>query len=242
MNSGTQSPFTSAEFTNSYLDDEHIEFGGKLHKRQSDAILAIGVTNDYQLLLQTMKSYFGQFNANIPLDNLGNTAVHYCARFGRLDMVQSLLSHGLDLHAKNAYDHTALLSAAEGDTCFTEQTFPDFLEILRDQVYHFDTNHQSLLHHFIHLASNPQRRTAVKYYIDCILSYLLDMNDSAKSMHDAATNLRTTRRNVEKGDEAYKFLGIIEKNTAFINSKDIFGRTALHLGNHFDLFLIVCLH
>lgn len=107
----------------------------------------------------------------VPIDNKGNTALHWAATLARIPLVKKLLERGVNMRRGNSGGETALVAACQARNNMDEQSFPQLLELLGPSVEVRDGRGRTLLHH-IAVSSAMKGRAAVgRYYLESLLEY-----------------------------------------------------------------------
>ncbi|EHY61086.1 Transcription factor SWI6 [Exophiala dermatitidis] len=156
----------------------------------------------------------------LPIDGSCNTVLHWAATLARIPLVRKLLEKGFNMRRANSGGETALIAACQARNNLDHNSFPALLQLLGPSIEVRDRRGRTLLHH-IAVSSAMKGRAAVgKYYLECLLEYVIrqgpspassdGMNGMSSQPHDGPLTLG-------------KFMDRI------VNAQDKVGDTALNL-------------
>ncbi|KAI5963556.1 SWI6 [Candida pseudojiufengensis] len=155
------------------------------------------VKKEFEPILQ---KYSKSDHQDIPLDQKGQTALHFASTLASLNLVSSFIQLGLSSPVcGNDFGESPLISCIQVTNSMEKGNFNDILtNWLYPNIWLFDKSGKSILHH---LALQSDKNESFKFYLIKILEYILLSNDKK----------------------------LIEFKTNIINSKDDEGNTALHI-------------
>lgn len=112
------------------------------------------------------------FDIDIILDDQGHTALHLAASLARQRVVDSLITHGADIHRGNYLGETPLIRACLATHNADQQCFNSLVMSLHQSIRTLDTSKKSVLHHVAALAGVKGRAGTARYYLDQILYWI----------------------------------------------------------------------
>jgi ankyrin repeat protein len=117
-------------------------------------------------------------DVNIVIDDQGHSALHWAASLARLQVVRLLLARGADVMRVNYAGESALIRAVLVTNNYERDTFPQLLRLLGASVLLRDSRNRTVFHHIALHAGIKGRVMAARYYMSCLLSYLIEEEDS----------------------------------------------------------------
>ncbi|RKP15281.1 ankyrin repeat-containing domain protein, partial [Piptocephalis cylindrospora] len=157
---------------------------------------------------------------NSPLDEEGNTALHWAAATGRMEVVRDLLAMGSDPGIGNRLGQVPLLKAVSFSNNFDLRTFPALLDLLKDTLILTDSHGQGLLHHIAKTAGSRGKVHASRYYLDVTLELLQRMGLCQGKMVSGSGGGATDPVSAQ---------GTREEGRVLVDMPDHQGDTALHI-------------
>lgn len=142
---------------------------------------------------------FDDFNVDQPIDNQGNTALHWACSMGDVNMCQILISRGCDIHVLNNKGEEPIVRSVMYANCYTRRTFNKLLDLLSDCLLDIDMNSRTLLHHISMATADKNNLPSSRYYTEILLIKIAETVQS---------------------NDFFK---------EFIDKQDINGNTALHI-------------
>lgn len=141
----------------SISEQEHILYGDQLldyfvtvGDRLSRFIRAPQPPDDYQV--------------DYPVDNLGNTALHWACSMGDLNVIHDLLERGANVNAVSMHDETPLIRAVLFTNNYEKQSFPAVLDLLMETIGLRDWFGATLFHHIAQTTRSKGKWKSAKYY------------------------------------------------------------------------------
>ncbi|TGZ78535.1 apses-domain-containing protein [Ascodesmis nigricans] len=152
---------------------------------------------------------------DIPLDSLGNTAIHWAASLARVPLIRALISRGASIFRVNDAGETALVRGCFCTNNFDTSSFPQLLNLLHPTIAVPDKGGRTILHH-IALKSGMKGRSADgRYYLHCLLEFI--------AKHGATSNKPGAAGSTSKVMNLGRFI------TDIVNAQDKSGDTALNI-------------
>ncbi|KAG5355063.1 Start control protein [Yarrowia sp. B02] len=125
-------------------------------------------------------SFAPGINVDVPIDDMGHAALHWAAALARVDVVRALVMHGADRRRANYAGETSLVRAILVTNNFDSGTFPQMLDIIYPAIPLLDKQNRTLLHHIALTAGIRGRAAAAKYYLECLLEWIVRRGTSPK--------------------------------------------------------------
>jgi hypothetical protein len=114
-----------------------------------------------------------EVEVNVPIDELGHTALHWAAALARLPLVQALIARGADPRRGNAAQETALFRAVMVTNNLDQETFRPLLDALAPSIFMRDSHKRTLLHHIALTSGIKGRSAASLYYLETLLEWIV---------------------------------------------------------------------
>ncbi|KAL5365004.1 hypothetical protein BJX96DRAFT_158357 [Aspergillus floccosus] len=112
------------------------------------------------------------FQVDRPIDDSGNTALHWACAMGDLEIVRDLLRRGADVKALSVHEETPLVRAVLFTNNYEKRTFPALLELLLDTVSFRDWFGATLFHHIAETTRSKGKWKSSRYYCEVLLEKL----------------------------------------------------------------------
>ncbi|PWY92125.1 apses transcription factor [Aspergillus heteromorphus CBS 117.55] len=112
------------------------------------------------------------FQVDRPIDDSGNTALHWACAMGDLEIVRDLLRRGADVKALSIHEETPLVRAVLFTNNYEKKTFPALLELLLDTVSFRDWFGATLFHHISETTRSKGKWKSSRYYCEILLEKL----------------------------------------------------------------------
>lgn len=155
---------------------------------------------------------------NLPLDVSANNALHWCATLAKIPLLSLLIKQGASIWRGNSSGQSPLVSAVLVNNCWEQSCFPELLELLGPLVEVRDAQGRTVLHHIAVSCGIRGRAASSKYYLECLLEYLVKRTaPPASGSEDSTSNGTATAPSL------VRFLSHI------VNARDRHGNTALNL-------------
>ena len=118
-----------------------------------------------------------EVDIDVPIDELGHTALHWASALARLPLVKALIARGADPCRGNGVGETPLIRAVLVTNTMDQNTFIDLLDLLKDSIALADSSKRSILHHIAITAGIKGRSSASRYYLDSLLEWIVMQTD-----------------------------------------------------------------
>ena len=141
-------------------------------EKQKELLMAIYICEDVDNVLTILKysAALLTHNLHFPLDEQGNTALHWLSALSRLHILDAIKNvFPINLHVVNHLGETAIMKSVYHINNYQRSTFLDLLDISQESVInHKDKKGWTLLHHIIGAfdgAGSLERKEMARYYL-----------------------------------------------------------------------------
>lgn len=159
---------------------------------------------------------------DMPIDSQQHTALHWAATLSRMTIVQALIKHGANPFRVNSEGQTALMRAVIVTNSHDNFSFPELLDLLGHTLEVADNKGRTVLHHIVVTSAIDRRHATSKYYLDCLLEWVVRQGSQPSSQDQTANG------NGASANAAPK-IGLGRFMTEVVNAQDKVGDTALNL-------------
>lgn len=118
---------------------------------------------------------------DVPIDDLQHTALHWASVLARISLVRDLIKHGADVLRGNYAGESGLIRAVLVTNNSDVSSFPQLLDLLYPAIPLVDTYGRSVLHHIALTAGIKGRSEASKYYLSCLLEWIVKRGSKNKN-------------------------------------------------------------
>ncbi len=152
------------------------------YDESNEMITQIFLGNPGSTLLEIFgnEESFKNINLNIPIDDSCHTALHWAAALARLSLVKDLIKHDCNRLRVNNNGETPLIKAVLVTNNYDRNCFPELLDLLYPCITIFDRQGRTLLHHIALTAGIRGRSAASRYYLECLLEWIVRRGSSLK--------------------------------------------------------------
>lgn len=129
----------------------------------------------FELLLNEIEQSFPniELNLNIPVDEHGNTPLHWLTSIANIDLVKDLVRHGSNRLVCDNMGESALVKAVKSVNNYDSGTFEELLDYLYPCLILEDSMNRSILHHIIITSGMTGCSSAAKYYLDILMGWIV---------------------------------------------------------------------
>ncbi|KAJ1306576.1 hypothetical protein OPQ81_007577 [Rhizoctonia solani] len=113
-----------------------------------------------------------EVDINLPLDEHGNTPLHWAASLARISHVEALLGAGADVQRGNAAGETALMRTVLSVSSTNDNAISSILPLLAPSLRTLDSSCRSVLHHIAEVAGVKGRAASARMYMEAILEWV----------------------------------------------------------------------
>ncbi|KAJ5577271.1 KilA N-terminal/APSES-type HTH DNA-binding [Penicillium sp. DV-2018c] len=165
--------------------------GGRKRKRGEEEPVAMSISEqDHIIYGDQLLDYFmtvgdapeaaripppeppANFQVDRPIDDSGNTALHWACAMGDLGIVSDLLQRGANMKALSAHEETPLVRAVLFTNNYEKRTFPALLDMLMDTVNFRDWFGATIFHHIAENTRSKGKWKSSRYYCEVLLDKL----------------------------------------------------------------------
>lgn len=208
---------------------------GKMATRHSDEPLDVSTIAHYdqikemvgQVFLPDSEEIFEQLkknhiNIDIPIDNHGQTALHWATALANLGLVKRIIQAGANVFRGNDNGETALMKAVTHINFLQNNSFGDLLDLLYPSICVLDNKDRSILHHITLTAGIDSRSDTAKYYLQVLIEWIIKESRSKsdsislKSFMSEIVNLKDSN-----GDTALNIAARIGNKSITLQLLDI---------------------
>ncbi|KAJ5106033.1 hypothetical protein NUU61_003380 [Penicillium alfredii] len=150
----------------SISEQEHIIYGDQL----LDYFMTVGDSPEATRIPPPEPP--AHFQVDRPIDDSGNTALHWACAMGDLEIVQDLLRIGANVKALSIHEETPLVRAVLFTNNYEKRTFPAVLDLLLDTVSFRDWFGATLFHHIAETTRSKGKWKSSRYYCEVLLDKL----------------------------------------------------------------------
>ncbi|KTW30228.1 hypothetical protein T552_00706 [Pneumocystis carinii B80] len=119
---------------------------------------------------------------DVPIDELGHSALHWASALARLPLVAALVYKGSDPRRGNFSGETALIRAVLVTNNLDQSTFPELLEYIYPAIPLVDHQGRTVLHHIALTAGIKGRSAASRYYLETLLEWIVKNSEGEKNV------------------------------------------------------------
>lgn len=112
-------------------------------------------------------------NLNIPVDERGNTPLHWLASIANLELVKKLVEHGSNRLIGDNIGESALVKAVKSVNNYDSGTFEELLDYLYPCLILEDSMNRTILHHIVITSGMAGCSAAAKYYLDILMGWIV---------------------------------------------------------------------
>lgn len=151
--------------------------------RSRDILTSIFLDNDINSVPNVLTNASSEdgLDIDVPIDELGHSALHWASALARLPLVASLISKGADPRRANFSGETSLIRAILVTNNLDQSTFPELLEYIYPAIPLVDHQGRTVLHHIALTAGIKGRSSASRYYLETLLEWIVKGSESGKS-------------------------------------------------------------
>ncbi|CCK69179.1 transcriptional regulator SWI6 KNAG_0C00650 [Huiozyma naganishii CBS 8797] len=112
-------------------------------------------------------------NLNIPVDEHGNTPLHWLTSIANLALVKELVKHGANRLVGDNNGETALVKGVKSVNNYDSGTFEELLDYLYPCLIIEDNMKRTILHHITITSGMAGCSSAAKYYLDILMGWIV---------------------------------------------------------------------
>lgn len=140
-----------------------------------------GQINDPVALLRSMGDQLDIVSIDVRIDDSGHTALHWASALAMAPLVRELVRRGANQQRANYAGETTLVRAILVTNSFDSSVFPELLDSLYPAIPLRDKQGRTVLHHVALTAGIKGRSGASKYYLECLLEWIVRRGSKGKT-------------------------------------------------------------
>ncbi|SCU95700.1 LAFA_0G01728g1_1 [Lachancea sp. 'fantastica'] len=112
-------------------------------------------------------------NLDIPIDEHGNTTLHWLCSVANVKLTNDLIKNGADRFLGDKTGESALVKAVKSVNNYDSGTFEELLDSLYPCLILVDDMARTVLHHIVITSGMPGCSAAAKYYLDLLMGWIV---------------------------------------------------------------------
>lgn len=152
----------------SISEQEHILYGDQL----LDYFMTVGDAPEAAKVQPPAPP--ANFQVDRPIDDQGNSALHWAAAMGDLDIVRDLLRLGANVQAVSVHEETPLVRAVLFTNNYEKKTMSSLVNLLQDNLTFRDWFGATVFHHLAETTRSKGKWKSARYYCEVLLQKLRD--------------------------------------------------------------------
>lgn len=152
----------------STTEQEHILYGDQL----LDYFMTVGDAPEAAKVQPPAPP--ANFQVDRPIDDQGNTALHWAAAMGDLVIVQDLLRRGANVQVVSVHEETPLVRAVLFTNNYEKKTMSSLVNLLQDNLIFRDWFGATIFHHLAETTRSKGKWKSARYYCEVLLQKIRD--------------------------------------------------------------------
>ncbi|SCV03018.1 LANO_0G01640g1_1 [Lachancea nothofagi CBS 11611] len=134
-----------------------------------------GQSVQFEAALANMGNSYSQtrLNLDIPIDEHGNTALHWLCSIANVRLTKDLIRNGAERLLGDKTGESALVKAVKSVNNYDSGTFEELLDFLYPCLIVVDDMGRTVLHHIVITSGMPGCAAAAKYYLDILMGWIV---------------------------------------------------------------------
>lgn len=112
-------------------------------------------------------------NLNIPIDEYGNTPLHWLTSTANIDLVKEMVKNGANRLLGDNSGESALVKATKTVNNYDSGTFEELLDYLYPCLILLDAMDRTILHHIVITSGMKDHALVAKYYLDILMGWIV---------------------------------------------------------------------
>lgn len=139
-----------------------------------------------ETLLQELDAMFPHtaLNLNIPVDEHGNTPLHWLTSIANLNLVKALVKLGSNRLLGDNDGESPLVKAVKSANNYDSGTFEELLDYLYPCLILEDNMRRTVLHHIVITSGVAGCSSVAKYYLDVLMGWIVKKEDRISNLND----------------------------------------------------------
>ncbi|KAF2397640.1 apses-domain-containing protein [Trichodelitschia bisporula] len=181
-----ETPDNITIISESLIEDDYGQYNSRKRKREQDQMSLQDQQHqiwadqllDYFMLLESEDRFPcppeppAGVNLDRPIDEKGNSALHWAAAMGDIDVVKDLIARGARIDCLSNNLETPLMRAVMFTNNYDKQTMGKLVRILAPTVVRTDWFGSTVFHHIAATTSSKNKYLSARYYLDTVINVL----------------------------------------------------------------------
>ncbi|KAM5440381.1 Transcription factor mbp1 [Microsporum canis] len=150
----------------SIIEQNHILYGDQL----LDYFMTVGDDPSASRVLPPMPP--AHFQVDRPIDDQGNTALHWACAMGDIDIVKDLISRGADVRVRSNHDETPLVRAVLFTNNYEKRTMAELADLLHSTLTFRDWFGATVFNHLAATTRSKGKWKSSRYYCQTLIDKL----------------------------------------------------------------------
>ncbi|SCU96588.1 LADA_0H01706g1_1 [Lachancea dasiensis] len=205
-----------------YQPDDRV----KLEHLLQHVLFSEGQSVEFETALANMGMIYphNQLDLDIPIDEHGNTPLHWLCSVANVRLSKDLIRNGADRLLGDKSGESALVKAVKSVNNYDSGTFEELLNYLYPCLILLDDMGRTVLHHIVITSGMPGCAAAAKYYLDILMGWIVK---------------NQTRNASPESDIILSTLDLKWFISYILNARDINGDTCLNIASRLGNVSIV---
>ncbi|KLJ13729.1 transcription factor MBP1 [Blastomyces silverae] len=157
------------EVSLSIIEQQHIIYGDQL----LDYFMTVGDAPAATRILPPEPP--ANFQVDRPIDDHGNTALHWACSMGDIDIVRDLINRGANVKALSNHDETPLVRAVLFTNNYEKGTMQDLADLLQETITFRDWFGATVFNHLAATTRSKGKWKSSRYYCQILMDKLNDI-------------------------------------------------------------------
>ncbi|EGD97121.1 APSES transcription factor [Trichophyton tonsurans CBS 112818] len=150
----------------SIIEQNHILYGDQL----LDYFMTVGDDPSASRVLPPVPPT--HFQVDRPIDDQGNTALHWACAMGDVDIVKDLISRGADVRVRSKHDETPLVRAVLFTNNYEKRTMGELADLLHSTITFRDWFGATVFNHLAATTRSKGKWKSSRYYCQTLIDKL----------------------------------------------------------------------
>ncbi|EZF10377.1 hypothetical protein H112_08310 [Trichophyton rubrum D6] len=150
----------------SIIEQNHILYGDQL----LDYFMTVGDDPSASRVLPPVPPT--HFQVDRPIDDQGNTALHWACAMGDIDIVKDLISRGADVRVRSKHDETPLVRAVLFTNNYEKRTMGELADLLHSTITFRDWFGATVFNHLAATTRSKGKWKSSRYYCQTLIDKL----------------------------------------------------------------------
>lgn len=150
----------------SVIEQNHIIYGDQL----LDYFMTVGDVPSASRVLPPVPP--PHFQVDRPIDDQGNTALHWACAMGDIDIIKDLINRGANIGARSNHDETPLVRAVLFTNNYEKRTMEELADLLQNSIACRDWFGATVFNHIAQAARSKGKWKSSRYYCQVLIDKL----------------------------------------------------------------------